>query len=280
VLFPLSNALYLDSTTVAMNFFMLPILALWCANTLGMRLAKSDLWSPDLTLHPITAVRPISTGGVVLAKLKVAAIVSLLGFALFVPLAVPAMQLARGLAYLNEEVLQFWPAFPTQHRTLMHWAANPIVIFTAFGLTWSTMVNGMCPALAGRMRRNIWVVGRQLTLFGIVVLIADWLYVHQEHLAAFLQLLPWVTGGALLWKWTAAARAFRQARGEGYYSRKQWWGLAGAWLLLTCGVGTSGFLAYAAHQIPVPIIFFLAVCLLPGGALARCAANLAENRHR
>ncbi len=279
-IFPMATALYMDSTMTLISFSGLPIAALWCAACAGMHLAKSDLWSPELALHPVTSMRPISTGEVVLAKLKVAAAVTVLAWISLAALAWPAMQAARGLAHLNGDVITFWAKFPANHPALTHWASNPVVILTALGVTWHAMAQGMCPALAGRPRKNIWAVGLGLFLFGIVVTATHWLYRHPHQLPAALAALPWITAAILAWKWASAARAFARADRGKCYSRKQWRGLLWIWAGLTAGVAASAFLGCSAHEIPVPIILFLAVWLLPGGELSSCAENLAENRHR
>jgi len=56
--------------------------------------------------------------------------------------------------------------------------------------------------------------------------------------------------------------------------------LLGLWIGLTAGVAASAWLAGAANEMPAPIVVFLAVWVLPGGELAACAVNLAQNRHR
>jgi hypothetical protein len=285
LLFPLSTALYLDSATTLLNatvmvYAVLPFMALWCANSAGLSLAKSDLWSPELGLHPITGLRPIQTGEVVITKLKVGAVITVLGWLVFVILAFPAMQSARALANLNEDVLQFWKKFPSEHGVLVRWAANPVVILTALGLTWHAMVRCLCPSLAGQVRKNLWDLGLGVSQFGLVVLVTAWCYNHPADFRALLAVLPWVAGASVVWKWIATARAFTRAYREGSYSREQARWLLTCWGGLTLGVAISACLACAAHQIPNPIILLLAVWLLPGAELADCARNLSENRHR
>ena len=279
VLWPLSTALFLDSTRMLFNLASLPILTLWFTATMGMQLAKSDLWSPGLGLHPITAMRPISTGEVVMAKLKVAGVATVSGLILSALLAMPAMQAVGGPAHLNEDVLHFWSRFPIEHAALLHWAGNPVVVLTAIGVTWHVMVQGMCPALTGRVRKNIWAVGLGMSLFGIVAFTSGWLLQHPNRLPEFLAVLPWITGAILVWKWVTAAAAFLRAYRGTLYSRNQWKWLLTVWIALTVGVAVSAYLACAANQIPTAIILFLAVWLLPGGELAVCAENLAQNRH-
>jgi len=92
----------------------------------------------------------------------------------------------------------------------------------------------------------------------------------------FLVLLPWITAAKLAWKWGTAVGAFTGAYHSKLYSRKQLKCLLALWVALTGGVIVSAVLACGSHPISTPIIFFLAVCLLPGGELAACAANLAQ----
>src|SRR4051812_40164535 len=119
-----------------------------------------------------------------------------------------------------------------------------------------------------------------LGFFGIVVLIAGWLYGHQAHLPAALKYLPWIIAARLVWKWAKTAKAFRIVRHSGLYEPEQWRRLVAIWLGLTAGVIVSALLACSARQIPAVIILFLAEWLSPGYELAQCAINLAENRHR
>ena len=77
-----------------------------------------------------------------------------------------------------------------------------------------------------------------------------------------------------------AARGFTGTYRSDLYSRKQLSSLLAIWVALTSGVILSAVLACGVHPMPTPIILFLAVCLLPGGELAACAAHLAQNRHR
>jgi len=280
VLIPLSAALYLDSTLTLINFSTLPIFMLWFAGISGMHLGRSDAWSPEVTLHPITATRPITTGEVVVAKLRVAALVTVLGWIGFELLAFPAIQTVRLYDYFNGDIRQFWSTFPEQHRILVRWVGNPVVVLTALGLTWHGIVQGMCPVLLGRPRKQFWEVALAMTFFGGAVLIAGWLYRHPQSMPGFLVLLPWLTAAKLIWKWGATARAFAGAYHSHLYSQTQWRIVLAFWVLLTFGVAVSAGLACAAHSIPSSIVLFLAVCLLPAGELPTCASNLAQNRHR
>src|SRR6185369_9729095 len=100
-----------------------------------------------------------------------------------------------------------------------------------------------------------------------------------EKLPAFLSILPWLAAAILVCKWTMAARTFHLVYRQQLYTRQHWTWLLALWLALTIGVSFSAVLACAANQIPIQIVLFLAVWLLPGGELARCAANLVHNRH-
>ena len=205
---------------------------------------------------------------------------SIAAWIFFAALAAPAMQGVRALAHLNEAVLQFWAVLPAEHGKLLRWAANPVVILTAIGLTWHAMVEHMCFALPGRVLKNAWAIGRDMTIFGIAIFTTGWLYNHPEHIPVFLTVLPWAIGAILIWKWAAAARAFVRARQGAFYSQPQYRLLLGLWIGLTAGVAASAWLAGAANEMPAPIVVFLAVWVLPGGELAACAVNLAQNRHR
>jgi len=309
MLLPTATLLDLDPRMLQLNFCLLPFITLWFAACGGMQLAKFDSWSPDLSLHPIVAARPLTAGNVVIAKLKVAAVITIIAWTICAALSVPATFMVAGLNHLNDQV-RFWADFPKTHPVLLKWIRNPIVILAALGLTWHGFVAGMCPVLFGRASKNIWAVGLGLGFFGLVVFIIGWLTHHEEQVPAFLAALPWVTAAWLIWKWAMSAKAFRRicprqpnAEALGYsrdvppgqcleepaecwriggnlYSPKQWWSLFAIWIGLTLLVLTAAALARSANQIPAAIVGFLAVWLLPGPELATCAINLAQNRHR
>src|SRR5438309_11752385 len=108
------------------------------------------------------------------------------------------------------------------------------------------MVKGMCPVLTGRVRKNVWAVGLDLSLFGLAVFAAGWLYRHPNHLSWFLTLLPWISGIIVIGKMSRSWRLFARACRTGLYSVRQWRWVLTVWSALLAGIAVSAYLACAA----------------------------------
>src|SRR6185503_1661719 len=78
--FPLADVIVFTPGTAGTAFLILPVVALIAASMAGIGLAKTEYWSRDVSLHPFTAVRPITTGSLTVAKMKVAAVTALLAW--------------------------------------------------------------------------------------------------------------------------------------------------------------------------------------------------------
>ena len=280
LLFPMSSELYLDATLMQLNLCALPFVALWFTWLAGVTLAKSDLCSPELSIHPITSLRPLHTGELVLAKFKVAAAVTILGWGVFAVLAYPVTRFSGGLGGLVEPGPAFWSRFPAAHGVLLRWVCNPVVLLTMLGLNWHAAVRGMCPSLVGSATAIRWDVVRIFGSWVALMLVVSWCASKSGHFPLLLAALPWVSGAVLLWKWTRAAVAFARVFRDELFTVAQCRVLLTLWLGLTLGGGASAAWACAAREIPWPLILFGAVWLLPSRDLPACARNLARNRHR
>ncbi|HUR44712.1 MAG TPA: hypothetical protein VMZ27_02465 [Candidatus Saccharimonadales bacterium] len=277
---PLPVALYLDSTSVLLGMTMLPFSMLWLSSFIGTGLAKTDGWQQGLALPVIVAVRPISTGDMVLAKFKVAAAITFLSLIILAATALPAMRAVSLYHGLNPGVLDYWQNFRTDHRFLVAWLENPIVILLFPALAWHAVIAAMYPGLSGNQRRTGWHMAFQIAIFTILLGLANWYYRHPSALNALLPVLPAIGAGWLIWKWAASVRAFRNLWKTRIFSETQYSALLLIWCGLTTGILYAAWLAMSMHQIPWTIVVFVAVWLLPGGQMAGCGMNLAANRHR
>lgn len=279
---PLPAAMHLDPVATAINYLVLPIMTLSLATGAGAGLARSDAWLREKAFHPFNAIRPISTGDMVIAKMKAAALMTLLGWTVFLILAVPAFNLGHGIESWKGGGLglQSWNEFWPQHPALWRFATHPVTLLTAMGMTWLAIVRSMALGLIGRTRRIVfwtWVgVGRWVSL----VILTVWLYRHPAHWAQILATLPWITGMIVLVKTGLATRNFREVRRRDLHPRQIFWSLVAIWLTLAAGLTISAGLLQSATQWPWSLVAFLIGLLLPGGELPACSINLASNRHR
>jgi hypothetical protein len=279
---PLSAALPLDPVAMALNGVTLPIMVLSVALGTGASLAKSDPWMREKSFHPFNALRPITTGEIVVAKMKAAALITLLGWTLFFILAVPGFNLAhwiqswRGGGLGLPSWTEFWPLHPMSWRLATH----PVMLLTAMGSTWLAMIGSMALGLTGRTRTIVfwsWVgMGKLVSL----ALVTVWLFNHPAHWPAFLGVLPWITGLIALVNLCLAARNFLKVHRHGLHTPLSFWSLAAIWLTLAAALSASAWLFWSVMEWPWPLVAFLAVLLMPGGELAACSINLASNRHR
>ena len=278
LIFPVPSALYFETTQALLTYAALPIMVAITSSTFGLGLAKSDFWRRDPALHPFIATRPVRPGDLVMAKMKVAALIVLGGLLLVCFLAVPAFNLPRWLT--NEDAnFPSWSRFKTENAALIEWASHPLIMLTAFALSWKAMIEGMCIGLTGRTRTILWQSMRGAAIFFLLIFAAIWVSRHPDHFPNWRPVLLWLAAALLLFKVMSALWSLRTARTRRVYSTRQlcwltliWSGIAG------CVLG-SGFLLRLLN-LPNELLFFGVAWLFPGASLARCALNLAGNRHR
>jgi hypothetical protein len=276
--FPVPSALYFETTQALLTYAALPIMVTVMSSIFGLGLAKSDFWRREPALHPFIATRPVSTGDLVMAKMKAAALIVLCGFFLFLLLAVPAFNLPR---WLTGEDAHFpsWTRFKTENATLLQWASHPIVILTSLALSWQAMIDGMCIGLTGNPRSILWQSMGGGAIFSLLLFALMWFVRHPVHFTNALPVLPWLGAALLLFKAMKTIGLMRMTRVRQLYSKRQLGWLTLIWVGIGGCVAGSAFLLRLLN-LPKELLLFGVAWLFPGASLARCALNLADNRHR
>jgi hypothetical protein len=254
-------------------FVGLPLVA---AFVVGFGMGKRSFWAKELGLTPYTATRPVSSGALALAKLRMAARSAVATWALMLALAVLWVFLS-GTRY---EVGRWWERLNVGRQPLEMWAAVGLGLVGVVALTWGQLVGGLCLGLTGRP----WVVNAVTGLYlaGAAGLsaVGVWTFYHPAAYDAVLVLLWVLVVLALLAKLLAAAWAVRTV-----YRR----GLLGAatlgWLLAVWVVGAGALVALHYLVIPAgPVPRHLIAAALPLAfplmRLTVAPLALAWDRHR
>ena len=137
----------------------LALLPMILALPVGKGLAKPDFWSLELGLNPFLTTRPVSDGQVVAAKMKAAALSTLLAWALLLTLAPLWLWLVGDVADLYSN----WKVFCAVYSPFARVAIPMLLLNAAIILTWGLLIGGIWAGASGRP-----VVFAGSIVFGIV----------------------------------------------------------------------------------------------------------------
>lgn len=273
---PLVASLDFNSRDVATACLSVPLLGLVMAWCFGMTLAKTDYWSRNPELSSFVTARPLSDGDIVMAKLKAAALMIFAGGIIFTVLAIPASNIPY---WLMESDLRFpsWTQFKSRHPELILKLTHPLVLVTAFGVMWATMIDGLALNLRGQVHSTTHFLAR----FGVFLaglICVSWLARRPGGIDILVSSLPWASGALVIWK--AASTAFYFDRARHLFSRRQLVVLTVLWLAIAGCITASAAVVWTEVSILNRIIVLFAAWLAPGSAIFRCALSLHANRHR
>jgi len=278
-LFPLGAALYLRPVETLFHFSYPFLLMIIFGGVIGSAIAKSDMWSSELGIHPVVSTRPISTGALVFAKMKAAALVACVGWMLFIILLVPVIALHGRVYWWSDAAPYFWRDFPTSYPVFWNWLSNPVVAVALVGATWHTAVQSMAVALTADKRhiiRNAW---QGMTVLALVIGVALWLFKDQSKVEIVFRFLPWLTVAIMAFKTWGTVAAFASAKA--LVSQRDFFVLAGLWMLVASLVLAAGFLAHVAHGMPAALLWLLVLWqFFPSGEIPACVVALARNRKK
>jgi len=278
-LFPLGAALYLRPVETLFHFSYPFILMIIFTGVIGSAIAKSDLWSAELGIHPIVATKPLSTSALVFAKMKAAAAVTCLGWLLFSILLVPVILLHGHLYSWSDQAPRFWTDFTTDYPKFWRWVSNPIVVLALVVATWHTVIQSMMMALTGDKRRIVRSTWQGMIVLAIVIGSAVWLYKHRPWVDPFLRFLPWFTLAMMGLKAFETVRTFVAAKA--LVSQRDFFVLMGLWTLVALLVLAAGIFAHIANGLPAALLWLLVLWqFFPSGEIPACVIALTSNRHR
>src|SRR5262249_23623354 len=160
----------------------------------------TSFWAKDLGLSAFAATRPATSGALVLAKLRMAALSAAAGWGLMLLLGALWVVVAGN----QGRVAAGWTAFVQWRRALEGWAVLALALLGVVALTWGQLVAGMCLGLTGRA----WVVnGATLALLALAAALTTlgfWTYSHPEFYDTLLVVLWALAGVAVPAKLLAA----------------------------------------------------------------------------
>ena len=276
MLYPLPTMLHADDMTSASMYANLPLLILILAWCLGMTLAKTDYWTREAELSPFVTARPLTDGDIVIAKLKTAAMVIATASVFFLLLAIPAFNTMHWLTDHDLNVPS-WSQFKSQNPKLLLHLTHPLVLVTAFTVTWSAMTEGLAIGLRGQKSLVLQSVVR-VSLFIAALIAVSVIANRPDGLRFIVSVLPWASAAAITWKLTSTILWFTRTRT--LYTPRQHSGLIALWLfVVTCLIATAALVWTQVPTLDRAIVFAVAF-LAPGAALFRAAANLHRNRHQ
>jgi hypothetical protein len=275
ILLLLGPLLLLDHPTVTLLISGIPLLGLVFGSCLGQGLAKFDYLAPH-GVPLFAATRPINTGSMLMAKLQVAGVVTIAGYALAALLAPLSISItSRWIPDLPP-----WSVFYRQYGDILTWFAHPLVIALILAATWQSMVTGLAIGLFGNPRKILVASLAELTILAVTLSAGFWAYRHPEWAPASSPIL--LVAAVLIsgWKVLRTALSFRSAQSQGIFTSRQRLSLAAIWSALGVVVVAAAYHLYASGILSGAVAFFAAACLLPGPALPNCALRLSKDRHR
>jgi hypothetical protein len=247
------------------------------AGMAGVTVTGKNPWVKDeFAMAPFTATLPMSTGELLAAKLKAAALSTLAAWGLVV-VAVPVAVILTGK---QAEVEGWWRQAQHQVHPVKIAAGMVAATTLLFACTWKQLVDSLFLGLTGRK----WVFHSAIVavMAGIVILgcVGGWIYQHPETHHQFLALLPWLLGLLIVCRLLVAGVALRLGLRRGLLEPRTALRWLTAWVFL--GSTLFGLLAYvvptdliAVHYLAFAVLFAMPMVRLTAAPLA-----LAWNRHR
>jgi hypothetical protein len=267
-----------DPETVGLLYqFMLPLLVLplGLSVLLAPALAKFDRLQSWGELPGYIAVRPMTNGGFVLAKLVMALAASALAW-----LVTAAACLC--LALMQKEVLLSKDGFVTPYGPVSFMTGCAPVLLLLIVWTWKNLVAGIGMGLTGRPWIGVAsVYGRLILLVGLVVLVGT-ARTNVNLREALLHRLTGLLIACLAAKIAFSISAFvRGLRRNAITARAIGW-IVGGWLV--CGLFVAGYAGHVCNTIRQPDlriwVALVGFLVLPLADLAIAPSALAWNRHR
>jgi hypothetical protein len=224
------------------------------------------------------AIRPMTSGGLVSAKFRMAFVSVLLSWAVAACFPVLWVVLAGnvlGLVSLTRALFQ--PYANAKGLALMGLAA---VLLPAF--SWKQLTGGFAPTLTGRRWIADGVALAHLPIFLGLMGAGFWLVGHAEALPRVLAILPYVVVCAAILKGTVVIVTFQQALHRGLITWSTVGSVLGIWLALSaCAFACVMLVSSTGPQAlstPIALLGILAFMPLSRFALATLAFDWSRHR--
>ena len=258
---------------------MLVLLPVSNAGLLSFSLARPrPFWVKSRAFITFLATRPMSSGAMVAAKLRMTALSLLLMF------AITAVEIAIWIVAAGdtEEASALGRLFL---MTFPGWRAPAVLVLgvvTVPALVWSMATAGFPIVLSGRnwvlLSFNLALIAGAMGFGAAVIGLTH----HPAHLARLIAALPWLVLAATVIKVIVATLAFRACRQRGLIGTRSILVLiAAALALAACAIVLTALLSEAKLlPLPMSVVLLGVVMLVPLGRLALAPLALEWNRHR
>ena len=245
----------------------------------GQGFAKPDFWIGDLSLPTFTATRPITSGDLVMAKLKVAGLATLLTWCIVAALTVPWLVFWCDVRYLKA----LWAILVTLYTAPVRLAILGIAPMAVMLLTWRFMLIRFPSGLSGRHRTYLaftWAGSAGILAIALGII---WVAHEPSLISGRLQsALPWVPWGlalAFVAKTWTAGWSFHLAHERGLISTRTAIAYIGFWLAATSLLALLAGLIFADISWLKHLLVLASLSVVPLARIGRSALALDRNRH-
>lgn len=272
---PLSWLYRNDPQTTVRMLAEILAMPLVLALAVGMGFVRPDFWSLDGSLTAFLAIRPISTGEIIVTKMKVAALSVAITWSLVLAFICVWLAGWANNAQLNRLLFEFKMFYPHSWHLILILSVPGLMM-----VTWRSLVSGFWAGLAGSWKLSFLSTFAKLIALVLGLVGLAWMADHDKwskaHPGLTITLIGWILALAVIAKlWTASIfwNKITPARVRQY-------------LLIWSGA-TLCLLALAIIASPLMDVFRLehlfvlaAFLVFPLARLGLAPTALAKNRHR
>jgi hypothetical protein len=247
----------------------------------GMAFSKATFWSEELAIPAFVGVRPLRAESLVAVKMKVAALSTLLAWAVLLGFLAIWLTSWANLESVSRFAIQLW-AFHDQSVVAVYGIAV-LVVAAGMLLTWRCLVTRLWSGLSGTRRLFIGSVASMVMIAGASVLFAvdgwpGWIFEDPARLAP----VAWIAAAAVIAKYWLAAYTWRGA--DTHYLRAY----LAIWLVGTASFLALGLVVWNMARIYLAgdaerlrsVVILLALLAMPLARIGFAPSSLSRNRHR
>jgi hypothetical protein len=222
-------------------------------------------------------VRPITGGGLVAAKLRMA-LVCVISSWLFILAGTTACILLKG--GLSGAIIA-WHRFQSLYPGGRAAAICGLTCVLIPGLMWKLLTDGFPHVLTGRK----WIADGAVFIYaaGLVGLVsaAHWLSTHPEQLPRVLSIAPWLVVFGAIVKAGVAVAAFRTAMRRGLIGWPEFWRVLAGWSAFAgLAIALAMLVKPPTGFVSKPILFLSIATFAPLGRFPLASVAVDWNRHR
>ncbi|HLJ95972.1 MAG TPA: hypothetical protein VKU02_22550, partial [Gemmataceae bacterium] len=256
------------------------ILPILLAIPVGKGIAKPDFWTLELGLPTFLATRPITSGQLVVAKMKAAALSTLVAWVVLLAVAPLWLWLGSDL----EDLRTFWGNFCAIYSPPARGAIACLALLAGVILTWGLMIGSLWSGMSGSWLLYAGSAGLSAACFlSILVVLTRWLdapVARTGDIVALLPWLPWTLAACFILKAWGAAAGFTRAQRSHLVAAGTVSQYACAWMVGTCSLLVLAWLISPRVEWLRDILCLAGLLCFPIARVGAAPLALARNRHR